>query len=119
MADPGRLFDMRLGLAVGKLDDEIRAMPYPQYRRYQLFYMLEPWGWHDKEERDARALAMLHNVNVWKLADQRPPKDYIRDLGNNVIETLLRKEVEPNIEEMTVEERKALVKQSMKEFFGV
>jgi len=41
-------------------------MPYEEFLNWQIFYQLEPWGWHDREYRTASLLAMLLNVHTDK-----------------------------------------------------
>lgn len=101
---------------------EVRALPYPEFHDWQIMYMLEPWGWHDAEFRTASIIAKLHNVNVSKKKDLKEPAFFMRDMEKIIVEHLekIRKENDmPSLEEMDPEERKRLVKKSMKEFFGV
>jgi hypothetical protein len=108
-----------LGLALGKSQREIRNLPNPEYRRWQLLYMLEPWGWQDREYRMAAILAMLNNVNVGKKKDTKQPAYFMRDMQDLITRNLFKKEDEPDLSQMAPEERKALAIKSMKEFFGV
>jgi len=66
-------------LALGKTLVEIRAMPYSEFRSWQLFYMLEPFGWHDNEYRTAAILAMLYNANRGK-GKAKQVKEFTRDV---------------------------------------
>ena len=75
---------MRLGLALGKSIGEVRAMPYPEYRQWQLFYALEPFGWHDREARDARHLSLLYSANAKK---PKSPAEFVRDMPKLLLDS--------------------------------
>lgn len=110
MADPGRMFDHRLGLALGKTLTEVRALPYPEYRAWQLYYLLEPWGWHNEEFHFAALLAMLYNANRGKKGKTREVKDFVRDMEKAVLQELAEK---PDVAELPREE---LIKMIKKDF---
>lgn len=78
------MFELRLGLALGKSLAEVRAMPYPEYREWQLFSRIEPFGWHDREYRTAAVLSMLHNAAVEK-KDQKPVEYFIRNMPESLL----------------------------------
>ena len=90
-------------------------MPYPEFRRWQLFYMLEPWGWQDNEYKTASLLAMLYNANAGK-GKGKAQLYYMRDMAKEVLKQL---EPKPNLSALPVEQQRELVTQSMKSFFGV
>lgn len=111
-----------MGLALGKSIGEIRALPYPEYRRWQLMYMLEPWGWQDAEYRTAAILAKLHNNNIAKKSDAKAPAFFMRDMEKELIKELRKQAQERRAEDlsqMEPEARDALIRKSMREFFGV
>lgn len=85
------MFDLRLGLALGKSLGEIRTLPYREYQKWQLFYLLEPWGFHDREYRTAAILAQLHNVNTTKKRQAKQPVSYMRDMLKKVLEAIRNK----------------------------
>jgi len=85
------MLEMRLGLALGRSQGEVRKIPYPEFRRWRAFYMIEPWGWWNEESNFARLIAMVHNsraairkfalerhrssfemLEVWLISKQRP-----------------------------------------------
>lgn len=107
------MFDMRLGLALHKSRAEIRAMPYPEYREWLIFYLIEPWGWLNEEMNTARLLSMLHNIHAKK---PKPVKDFIRDMVAGLLEALKPK---PDLDDMTLEEKKILIAQAVKRDFGI
>lgn len=74
------MFELRLGLALGKTRSEIRALPATEYRDFELFYMLEPWGWPEQEYRLGRVLSeMFFIANHGK--KNFTPKQFMRDMS--------------------------------------
>lgn len=104
------MFDHRLGLALGKSLAEIRALPYREYRSWQIFELLEPWGWPDREYRTAVLLAMLYNTNISKKQKARNAKDFMRDMQDLIARELAEK---PDIESLSKEQIIALVKRDL------
>jgi hypothetical protein len=82
------MFEHRLGLALSRSVGEVRALPYPEYRSWQIYYMLEPWGWHNEEYLAAAQIAMIHNTNVAKTKDAKKPSVYMRDMEKDVLEEI-------------------------------
>jgi hypothetical protein len=109
---------MRLGLALTKSQSEIRAMPYPDYRDWQLMYMLEPWGWPDREFRMAAILAKINNAFISKSSQAKKPDYYMRDMEKGLLDKLAELKTENHVEDMDPEERKAYLIKNMKAFFG-
>jgi len=64
---------------------EIRSLPGEEFESWQLFYMIEPWGWHDNEYRTGAVLAMLNNVNISKKKDIKKEVDYMRDMPDLIM----------------------------------
>ena len=100
-------------------------MPAPEYRSWQLFNLIEPWGFEDREYRTGVILAMLHNVNAPK-GKAKKPATFMRDMYK-----LIRKEIanikqkeesrdrmERDVENMTEEERREHYIQVVKQTFG-
>ncbi|MCZ2155743.1 MAG: hypothetical protein LC114_17900 [Bryobacterales bacterium] len=106
------MFEHRLGLALGKSLAEVRALPYPEYRSWQLFYLAEPWGWQNDEYHFAALLAMLYNANRGKKGKARDVKDFMRNMQEAVLKEL---QDAPDISEMTREQIIAMVKRD----FGI
>lgn len=79
------MFDMRLGLALSKTVGEIHAMPYVEWKNWQTFYLLEPWGWLNEEVNTARIVTMQHNSHAKK---SKEPKDFIRDMAKELLKAL-------------------------------
>ena len=73
------MFELRLGLALGKSLTEIRALPYPEFLEWIAFSQIEPFGWHDREYRTAAQLSMLYNVNAGK-GKSKLTSDFIRNM---------------------------------------
>ena len=75
------MFEHRLGLALGKSVEEVRnSMTNREFKSWQMFYLIEPWGWHDQEYRTAVLLEMLVNINTAKKSERVSAKDFIRDM---------------------------------------
>lgn len=83
-------------------------LSFEEYQSWKLFYLLEPWGWHDREYRTATMLAMLNNVNASKRNQQKRETDFIRDMpklidkayyGELSQEIMREKLLEANIED--------------------
>lgn len=108
------MFEHRLGLALGRTIAEIRSMPYPEYRRWALFYMLEPWGWQNDEYLTATITSRIYNVNCGK-KKQRGAVDDMRNMQKSVLEQL---KPAPDLSAMTPEDRKAFIIAAAKRDFG-
>lgn len=118
------MFDRRLGLALGKTEREIRALPYPEYRRWQLHYMLEPWGWQNLEYLASAIMAMILNVTVDEKHKKyrKSPGYFMRNMEKLIIGEL-NSEVERQAEieklaNMTREEKREYYLVHMKQTFG-
>jgi hypothetical protein len=116
------MFEMRLGLALGKSRSEIRELPAPEYHDWQLFYMIEPWGWVNTEQQVSRILAMLLNLKV-KKNDRKQPSYFIRNVANDIInqiEAQRMKQIElKRLDSMTREEKRAYLIPIIKRDMGV
>lgn len=88
-------------------------MPYPEFRAWQIFYALEPWGWHNEEYHAANLLAMLYNINRGK-GKVKEPRHFIRDMV-----TALLKEENDRIEGMSFEEQREYLMRQIKKDFGI
>ena len=118
------MFDRRLGLAIGKSESEIRALPYPEYRRWQLHYMLEPWGWQNLEYLASAVMAMILNVNIDEKhkRDRKPPGYFMRKMESLIIGAL-KSEVDRQNEmkklaDMSREEKREYYLAHMRQTFG-
>ena len=88
-------------------------MPYPEYKSWRTFYLLEPWGWWNDEVNAARLLTMIHNVNAKK---PKPLKEFIRDMFALILEHL---RPQPDLEDLSPEERKRRIYEAVKKDFGI
>ena len=109
------MFDHRLGLALSKSIGEIRALPYPEYHDWELFYLLEPWGWANEEYQMAMIISMIHNTNV-KDTDQKEPAFFMRKMMEMITEQLAP---EPELNEMSAEDRRELIRNAVKKDLGI
>lgn len=112
------MFDHRLGLALGKSIGEIHQLPYPEYKNWQLFYSVEPWGWYPQEYRLARLLALLININRSKNTPLVQPEDFMRDINKVIQEKEDEQIMMKEFIEMPHEEKRAFVVRQAKLLFG-
>jgi hypothetical protein len=100
---------MRLGLALHKSRAEIRELPAPEYREWELFYMIEPWGWQNTEYLASAIMTTLLNLQV-KKKDQKKPTHFIRDMAGGILKQLeaqrVQRKEQEKIASMTIEERR-------------
>lgn len=68
-------------------------MPYEEYRQWKLFYLLEPWGFQEREYQFALLLAKINNVHATKKSQTVKPIAYIRDMGKELLK-YFKKEIE-------------------------
>ena len=85
-------------------------MPYPEFRSWQIFSLLEPFGFHDTEYRTAAQLAMLYNVNRSK-GKAKDVKDFMREPDKAILEELRKQNF--NIDDYTREEIIAMIKRDL------
>jgi hypothetical protein len=113
---------MRLGLALGKTRQEIRALPAPEYNDWKLFSMIEPWGWANMEQQVSRILAMMLNLNV-KKKDQKQPAYFMRNMVSDLLKQIKAQVAQWNerkkVNAMTPEERRAYLIPIIKRDMGV
>ena len=111
------MFEHRLGLALSLSIGEVRALPYPEYRSWQIFYLLEPWGWQDEEYRTAALLTMMHNINVTKKRDARKLSEYIREMDKIALKQIKQREtfIDDDLSEREIERIRAQAKKD----FGI
>lgn len=100
-----------MGLALGLTLAQVRALPYAEFRAWQMFYLLEPWGWHDEEYRTASVLTMLYNANRGK-GKPRKLTDFMRKMATAVLNELQQP---PDLSQMSRDEIVAMVKKD----FGI
>jgi len=90
---------MRLGAHLKKSIGEVRALPAPEYHKWELMYLLEPWGWEEQEYRFGKTLA-----EMWTIANKGKKQfkaiDFMRDMKS------VYKLYEDDIDDMTPEELK-------------
>jgi hypothetical protein len=96
---------MRLGLALGKSRQEIRALPVPEYHDWQLFYELEPWGWANTEFLAAEIMALIWRGQVSKKKDIKQPKELMRDPAGEIMKQTQQIDLKKKLADMTPEER--------------
>ena len=109
------MFEHRLGLALSKSISEIRSMSYVEFRSWQLFYLLEPWGWQNEEYYAAVNMAMLYNINRSK-GKVKEPKEFMRDLEGELLKQL---EAERDLADLSVDEQREILIRQVKKDFGI
>jgi hypothetical protein len=93
-----------LGLALQKSQAEIRALPNPEFIKWKLLYLLEPFGWGAHH-------ALLYNIN--RASGNAKTED---DLMNERAQAILEELQElPDLAEMPKDELIKMAKQA----FGV
>jgi hypothetical protein len=112
------LFDLRLGLALGKSLSEIRRMSYSEYREWVRFYTLEPWGWQNAEYILGSIVATLYNVNRTKGKKAKTADDFMRKPEKEIDKLLARAESESKFFEMTEQEKKTFIRSQVTGLFG-
>lgn len=88
-------------------------MPYPEWKEWRAFYMIEPWGWWNEEVNTARVVAMLHNTHARKA---KPLKEFMRDMVKAVLDAL---KPPPNLADLPPEERKRRIAEAAMKDFGI
>jgi hypothetical protein len=106
---------MRLGLVLGKSIGEVRALPYPEFKKWKILSYIEPWGWQRDEENTARILAMLFNVNN---KQPKAPNDFVRDMPKDVIEAIRNASI-PDMSNMSFEEKREFYRRHIMKDFGI
>lgn len=103
---------MALGMSIA----QVRGLPYDEYHSWQLFYLLEPWGFPDREYRTGAMLAKLHNTNVSKRSQAKNESDFIRDMAKEVVRAIERQKREQELSNKyanaTPAERRRMLKQA-------
>lgn len=112
------MLEHRLGLALGKTLAEIRAMPYPEFQRWQLYDLVEPIGWPNEEYRTAELLAMLYNANRGK-GRAKEVKDFMRDITGAIVNELRTMQKQEELEAMPAEQRREYLLGQIKKDFGI
>ena len=112
------MLEHRLGLELGKSLAEIRAMPYPEFRRWQLYDLIEPIGWPDNEYRTAAILTMLYNANRGK-GHAKNVKDFMRNNLDDILKELLNLQTQEELEVMPAEQKREYLLAQIKKDFGI
>jgi len=112
------MLEHRLGLALGKSLAEIRAMPYPEFRRWQMYDLIEPIGWPDAEYRTAAILTMLYNANRGK-GHAKDMKDFMRNNLDGILKELRNMQKQEDLEAMPAEQRREYLLAQIKKDFGI
>ncbi len=91
-------------------------MPYPEFFSWQLFYLLEPWGWHNEEFHAANLLTMLFNTNRGK-GKAKDTKDFTRNMEQAILD-VLKEQINP-LEGMDFEQQREYLMKQIKKDFGI
>lgn len=108
------MFDHRLGLALHKSVGEIHQIPFPEYKIWYLMYLLEPWGWEEREYALASMLAQAYNMKRGK-KKAKTPKDFMRDMEKEILKQLR----ETDFDAMTEDELNKKKIAAAKKAFGM
>jgi len=82
----------------------------PEYNSWRAFYLLEPWGWQDREYRTAAQMAMLFNVNKGKRVHAKKVKDFVRDMVAGITGAIKQRAEEKRYLAMSDDEKQAYIK---------
>lgn len=114
------MFDLRLGLALGKSLEEVRSLPYKEVLLWRLFYLVEPWGFAEQEFVSARLLSLLYNINMPR-NKQKPITTFLRNMPRLVLRAFHKEPEAPTPDLDTIEGQKdatEIAVQKFKEMFG-
>jgi len=91
-------------------------MPYDEFVSWKSYYLVEPWGWHDREYRTSAMLAQTWNVHVHKRHHAKSFADYIRDMPKLIFDASSEVEAQQNMRhtllEADIEERRRMIAQA-------
>lgn len=93
-------------------------MPYPEFRRWQLYDALEPIGWPDAEYRTAAMLTMLYNANRGK-GRAKEIKDFVRRNLDGILNELRTMQKQEELETMPIEQKREFLLAQIKKDFGI
>lgn len=102
------IFEHRLGLALHKSKKEIRSLTYKEFRSWQLFYLLEPFGWGANH-------AILYNINRQK-GKAKSEDDLLNERAQEVLKEL---QEAPDFSNLSIEEQREALKKIIKKDFGI
>lgn len=80
-------------------------------------YLIEPWGWEDREYRTAAIQAITYDMTVER-KDRKSIDFFIRDMVKAVTDRLMELSKENHLDRMEPEERKSFILKSAERFFG-
>ena len=88
---------------------QVHALSYPEYHSWELFYLIEPWGWQNEEVNISRIIAMQHNSHAKKA---KAAEEFMRDTAGEILKQL---QEEPDVAEISREDLIKIIKKD----FGV
>lgn len=88
-------------MALQKSLAEIRALPYPEFLKWRLMYLLEPFGWGAHH-------ALLYNINRAS-GNAKDEDELMKDRATAIFEELQEK---PDLAEMPKDELIKMAKQA-------
>lgn len=91
-------------------------MPYAEYRAWQIYYLIEPFGFHNDEYRTAIMLTMQYNANRGK-GKAKQVKDFYRDMPAEIMKQFATEP--PELDGMTFDQRREYIKAQIKKDFGI
>lgn len=97
-------------MALGKSVAEVRALSYVEYRSWELFYALEPFGWGAHH-------AALHNIHRNPKKEKAKNED---DLLNDRAKEIIRElRPDPDMSKMSDQEKRDFIKKQVKKDFRI
>ena len=82
---------------------QVRALPYPLFRKWKLFFLVEPWGFPDQEYRTAVLMNHLYNLQV-KPSKQKKVSDWVRDMFKLLLERITQVKRQQELDPAKIEE---------------
>lgn len=115
------MFDLRLGLALGKSLEEVRSLPYKEVLLWRMFYLVEPWGFAEEEFREARMLSQMYNQSAPR-SKQKPVSRFMRNMHNLVLRAIGQPKTDKEAPDLSTTEGRAqateIAVQNFKKMFG-
>lgn len=101
---------------LGKSLGEVRSLPYAEFKRWYYFYLLEPWGWHDREARTSMLLTAVLRAGGNKKAKV---EDFYRDMLEGIQREMQKQENGHAFDLETEEGRRSATAEMLKGFSGL
>ena len=112
------MLEHRLGLALGKTIGEIRQIPYPEFRRWRRYNVIEPIGWPNTEYQYGMLAHVIYNMNRSSKTKAKKPQDFMRDMVQELDRAISQTNMRQRYEQMSIEEKRAYQKKQLQSMLG-